>query len=293
MRERATMISPERLGLIAETSKAGGFGSCARNSAEAAAIATARIRRLGMPMRYCSMPMRWHIAVLALLLAPCAAAQTPPPTPTFSSTVDVVATPAEVARGQTLAPVEAVASRELDQFVPGAGFQGAIRLLSTVMNVPNGVSIKGGRAGQSGVQLDMATLVDPASGVARVALPDDAIESVSVLPNPYAVEYGRFSSGLVVIQSRRARDRWKFHANRFGPSIRSTNDGGLRFDGYSPRAEVGGPVVKDRVFLEQSAQVLYRIGDTASRAETEQRVTKAAGSFTRLDANVSRRHVLV
>src|SRR5436190_22977349 len=129
--------------------------------------------------------MGWCIAVLLLLSARYAAAQTPPAptsadplTPTFSSTIDVVATPADVAKGQTLAPVEAVASRELDQFVPGAGFQGAIRLLSTVMNVPNGVSIKGGRAGQSGVQLEMTTLVDPASGVARVALPDDAIESV-------------------------------------------------------------------------------------------------------------------
>src|SRR5437763_9867019 len=183
--------------------------------------------------------MTCRIAAILILLARCASAQTAPSstsspdqTPTFSSTVDVVATPADVAKGQTLAPVEAIASRELDQFVPGAGFQGAVRLLSTVMNVPGGVSIKGGRAGQAGVQLEMATLVDPASGVARVALPDDAIESVSVLPNPYAVEYGRFSSGLVVIQSRRARDQWKFHANRFGPSLRSTSDGGFRFDGY-------------------------------------------------------------
>src|SRR5205085_3829973 len=89
-------------------------------------------------LRYCSIPMRWRIAAVVLFMAPCAAAQTPAPPPTFSSTVDVVATPAEVAKGQTLAPVEAVASRELDQFVPGAGFQGATRPLSTLMTVPNG-----------------------------------------------------------------------------------------------------------------------------------------------------------
>src|SRR4051794_21192199 len=145
--------------------------------------------------------MGWRLAALLVLIARCAAAQPP----AFSSTVDVVATPDEAVKAQTLAPVEAIASRELDQFVPGAGFQGALRLLSTVMpTAGGGVSIKGGRAGQAGIQLGMATLVDPASGIARVALPDDAIESVSVLPNPYAVEYGRFSSGLVVIQSRRA-----------------------------------------------------------------------------------------
>src|SRR6185369_337386 len=139
--------------------------------------------------------------------------------------------------GQTLAPIEAIASRELDQFVPGQGFQGAVRMLSTVIPVAGGVSIKGGRPGQAGVQLGTTTLVDPASGVAQVPLPDDAIDSVTVLPNPYAVEYGRFSSGLVVIQSRRARDQWKFTMNRFGPSFRTTNDGGLRIDSFNPRME--------------------------------------------------------
>ena len=211
----------------------------------------------------------------------------------FADTIDVVGEATAAAKSQTLAPVEAIASRELDQFVPGQGFQGAIRLLSTVVPVAGGVSIKGGRPSQAGVQLGATTMVDPASGVARVALPDDAIESVSVLPNPYAVEYGRFSSGLVVIQSRRAREQWKFHMNRFGPSFRSSNDGGFRIDGYSPRLEVGGPLVKDRVYLEQSAQARYSIGDLSSRPETEQRVTKAFSSFTRLDANVSPRHLLV
>src|SRR5438552_2743020 len=182
-------------------------------------------------------------------------------TPKFSDTVDVVGAATPLSSGPTLAPVEAIASRELDQFVPSQGFQGAMRLLPTVLPVAGGVSIKGGRASQAGVQLEMATLVDPASGVARVALPDDAIESVSVLPNPYAVEYGRFSSGLVVIQSRRARDQWRFHANRFAPGIRSRNDSGLRIESFNPRFAVGGPLVKDRVFVEQSAQMRYSVGD--------------------------------
>ena len=238
-----------------------------------------------------------YVALLVFMGERKAAAQTPPQTPpaaaTFADTIDVVAPTTTVSSGQTLAPVEAIASRELDQFVPGAGFQGAIRILSTVISLPGGMSIKGGRPGQAGVQLGTTTLVDPASGIARVALPDDAIESVTVLPNPYAVEYGRFASGLVVIQSRRAREQWKFHANRFGPSLRSTNDSGVRIDGYNPRVEVGGPLVKDRVFLEQTAQARYSIGDLASRAENEQRVTKAFSSFTRVDANVSPRHLLV
>src|SRR5580765_1822696 len=170
----------------------------------------------------------------------------------FADTIDVVGETTAVSNGHTLAPVEAIASRELDQFVPGQGFQGAVRMLSNVIPVSGGVSIKGGRPGQAGVQLGTTTLVDPASGVAQVPLPDDAIESVTVLPNPYAVEYGRFSSGLVVIQSRRARDQWRFRANRFGPSIRNRSDGGWRIEGYSPRAEMSGPLVRDRLYLHQT-----------------------------------------
>lgn len=211
----------------------------------------------------------------------------------FTDTVDVVGTTATVSSAQTLAPVDAIASRELDQLVPGQGFAGAVRLLPSVLPTTGGVSIKGGRPGQAGVQLEMATLVDPASGLARVVLPDGAIESVNVLPNPYAVEYGRFASGLVVIQSRRARDQWKFRANRFGPGIRNRNDTGFRIESYNPRMEVGGPIVKDRVYLEQSLQARYTIGNLSSRPEDEQPVTKALSTFTRVDASVSPRHLLV
>ena len=52
-------------------------------------------------------------------------------------------------------------------------------------------------------------------------LPDDAIESVSVLPNPYAVEFGRFSSGVVVIQTRRAGDSWRLRINDIDPTFRT------------------------------------------------------------------------
>src|ERR1041385_2918842 len=121
--------------------------------------------------------MRQLATLVVVLFAPCALAQTPP---AFEDPIAVVATTTDVAKAATLAPVEAVASRELDQFVPGQGFQGAVRLLPNVMTVASGVSIKGGRPGQSGIQLETTTLVDPASGVARVALPDDAIESVAV-----------------------------------------------------------------------------------------------------------------
>ena len=218
------------------------------------------------------------------------------PIGTLSDTIDVVGTTTAASSGDTLAPVEAIASRELDQFVPGTGFQGAVRMLSTAMTLPNGTfSIKGGRPNQAGVQLGAATIVDPASAIAQVSLPDDAIDSVTVLPNPYAVEYGRFSSGLVVIQTHRAKDQWKFRINRFGPTFRNRRDQPFSFthiDAFGPRFATGGPLIKDRVFLEQTGQFRYSAGEVPSRPPDEERVSTSMSSFTRVDANVSPHHVL-
>lgn len=210
-------------------------------------------------------------------------------------TINVVAASEILTTGNTLAPAAAMASRELDPFVPGTGFQGAVNMFGSVMATPTGVNIKGGRPNQTGVQLGVATLVDPASAIAHIPLPDDAIESVTVMPNPYGVEYGRFLSGLVVIETRRAGDRWRFQGSRVIPTVRSARGELFRFrvDTFGPRFAAGGPIIRDRVFLEQTGQLRYSSSDVQSRPESELRISKYFSSFSRVDANLSPRHSLV
>lgn len=107
-----------------------------------------------------------------------------------SERVEVVAnTTALVPSTGTLAGGDALTGKELEEITGGGGFQSALRLLASVIEVPGGVSIKGGRPSQASVQLGPGAFVDPATGLSQVSLPDDAIDSVTVLPNPYAVEY--------------------------------------------------------------------------------------------------------
>src|SRR5919198_131430 len=214
----------------------------------------------------------------------------------IAQTVDVVGATAVVNEG-TLAPSDTIGSKELEQYAPGGGFHAALRLLASIIEVPGGLSIKGGRPSQASVQLGPSTLVNPTTGLTQVSLPDDAIDSVAVLPNPYAVEYGRFSSGLVVIQTRRAGDQWKIRLNNLDPTFRAKphqdlyNINGI--SGWGPRIETGGPLVRDRLFIEQTAQYRYAATDVASRPEDELRTSKWFSSFTRVDANLSPRHTLV
>ena len=214
----------------------------------------------------------------------------------IAQTVDVVAATPDGVNQETLARGDTIGGDELDQFAPTGGLQAKLRLLASIIEVPGGVSIKGGRPGQAGVQLGPGTLVDPSTGLTQVSLPDDAIDSVSVLPNPYAVEYGRFSSGLVVIQTRRAGDVWKVRINDVDPTFRAKRSSPIALLGvgwWAPRIAAGGPIIKSKLFVEQTAQFRYGAADVPSLPQDQLRISKWFSSFTRVDANLSPRHSLV
>ncbi len=215
---------------------------------------------------------------------------------TVSERVDVVASSPILPTTGTLTVSEGLTSKQLDELTAGGGLQAALRLLASVIEVPGGVSIKGGRPSQASVQLGPGAFVDPATGLNPVTLPDDAIDSVTVLPNPYSVEYGRFSSGLVLIRTRRASERWRTRLNNLDPAFRTRRGSPwhiLGISAFSPRVETGGPLIKDRFYLQQALQYRYRVNDVPSRPQSEVRTSQRFSSFTRLDANLNSRHSVI
>jgi len=71
--------------------------------------------------------------------------------------------PRIVSAADTLGSSDSITSHETDQLAAGSGLGGALRLLASVIEVPGGVSIKGGRPTQAGVQIGASTLTDPCS----------------------------------------------------------------------------------------------------------------------------------
>lgn len=196
----------------------------------------------------------------------------------------------------TLASSEAVEKKELEEIAPGGGVQSALKLIAGVIEVPGGVAIKGGRPSQAGMQLGPGMFVDASTGLSQGALPDDAIDTVTVLPNPYAVEFGRFSSGLVVIQTRRAADKWRIRLNQLDPSFLEARGALIHpvaISSFTPRVETGGPLFGGKLTLEHSMQFQYHAHDVASRPQTELVKAYRFSSFTRLDGKLSDKHSLV
>src|SRR5580765_6703035 len=215
----------------------------------------------------------------------------------ISQSVEVTAKSPVISNEGTVSQTETISGKEIETFTSGGGgLQATMRLLASVIEAPNGVSIRGGRPSQAGLQLGGVTMVDPSTGLSRVMLPDDAIESVSVLPHPYAVEFGRFSSGVVIIQTRRASDTWKLRINDFDPTFRTHRGSPVEIIGlgrWAPRLEVGGPIVKEKLFVQQAMQFIYNAADVPKISEDILHSSTSFSSFTRADANLNARHSLV
>ena len=210
--------------------------------------------------------------------------------------VEVVAPTPVVPQTGTISSSDSVSQQELEQISPGGGVQSALRLIAGVIEVPGGVAIKGGRPSQAGMQLGPGMFVDAATGLSQGSLPDDAIDSVTVLPNPYAVEFGRFSSGLIVVNTRRAADKWKTRLNQLDPSFRNkrhTFFDPVGISSFNPRFETGGPLIKNKLFLLESDQYRYRASEIPSLPQNDLVTSHRFSAFTRVDANLSPKHTLV
>lgn len=165
--------------------------------------------------------------------------------------------------------------------------ESALPLLPGIIRGPDGVNIKGGRPAQSSLQLDSINVSDPSTGNTVFTLPASGVESVEVLPNPYAVEFGRFTSGVTVIHPKRGGDTWEVAINNPFPAFHTKRGQPLQFTGirgFSPSLTVGGPLIPGRLFLAQSAQYRYSSADVRSRPETERDTRESLNAFTRLDA---------
>jgi hypothetical protein len=172
----------------------------------------------------------------------------------------------------------------------GDDFQSLLPLLPGVVRGADGrLRIKGGQPSQGALQVSSASLIDPSTGDFDLELPGQAVESVEVLSNPFAAEYGRFSTSITQLRTRRGTNAWEFKPGNLMPRLRKSLTGIRNFE---PRFSVRGPLVHDRFFLSQDFQFRYLSTPVRSlEGEPEIRV-RSFDSFTRFDSVLSSEHTL-
>jgi outer membrane receptor for ferrienterochelin and colicin len=194
------------------------------------------------------------------------------------------AAPAAQLKQSTLQTVPLVNERFLD----------ALPLVPGVVRGPDGqINVKGGRPSQSGMTVNSSNVTDPVTGDYAINLPIEAIESLNVITNPYAAEYGEFTAGVTSVETRQGADKWTFEAQNFFPRLRRRGGRSAGIEAFTPRFAFGGPLVKDKVSFFQSFE--YRHVRTpvenlpAMRRDTG---LESFDSFTRVDWDIDTKNHL-
>jgi hypothetical protein len=137
-------------------------------------------------------------------------------------------------------------------------FQDAITLVPGVVRGPDGLlNLKGARSSQSGMIVNSTNVTDPVTGESAINLPLEAVQSVEVLTNPYAAEYGEFTSGVTSVQTRSGSDKFHANATSLFPRMRRRGGSFVGIGAFTPRVTFSGPVIKDKLKFFQSFEYRF------------------------------------
>ena len=171
----------------------------------------------------------------------------------------------------------------------GDDFQSLLPLLPGVVRDADGrLRIKGGQPTQGALQVSSASLIDPSTGDFDLDLPAQSVQSVEVLANPFAAEFGRFSTSVTQINTRRGTNEWDTSIGNLVPRLR----GLTRVRAFEPRLSVRGPIKRDKVFFAQDTQFRYVATPVRSLPGEPEVDLRSFDSFTRIDGVLSARHAM-
>lgn len=137
-------------------------------------------------------------------------------------------------------------------------FQDALPMVPGVLRGPDGqLNMKGARAGQSAYMVNSADVTDPITGEFAFHLPLEAVQSVEVLTNPYAAEYGQFTGAVTSVQTRSGTEKFNVNAQSFFPRVRRRGGSFVGIEAFTPRVTFSGPINKDKLKFFQSFEYRF------------------------------------
>ncbi|HMX25145.1 MAG TPA: carboxypeptidase regulatory-like domain-containing protein [Blastocatellia bacterium] len=209
--------------------------------------------------------------------------------------VNVTATAATNTPEQTSSTPAELQSVTLKQ-LPNIGTQAAdyLPLIPGVVRSPQGeIHISGTGENRSAFVVNSADVTDPATGQFGMTVPVDSVQSINVFKTPYLAQYGRFTAGVVSVETKRGGDKWNFELNDPFPEFRYLNGHlrGLRT--ATPRIVFNGPLIKNRLFISNGTEYLIKKRQIQTLEYPNKEVkSESVNSFTQFDYLVSGTHTL-
>ena len=161
----------------------------------------------------------------------------------------------------------------------------ALPLVPGVLRSPGGgLVLSAAGEHRSSLIVNSADVTDPATGQFGLTVPIDSVESLNVYQSPFLSEYGRFTAGLVSVETRRGGDKWKWEINDPFPDfrIRSYQLRGLR--DATPRFNVEGPLIPGKLYFSEGLEYEIRKTEVFTLPfPNNQKLQEGVNSFAQLD----------
>jgi carboxypeptidase family protein len=206
--------------------------------------------------------------------------------------IDVKAAPSPVEQS---ASSSTSVSGQLARQLPGrpATVADALPLIPGVARSPGGgLQISGSGEHRSALLVNSADVTDPATGDFGLTVPIDSVDTLTVYQTPFLAEYGRFTAGLVSVETRRGSDQWKWELNDPFPDfrIRSYHMRGLA--DATPRLNFEGPLLPGRLYFSEGFEYAVRKTEVYTLPfPNDQTKQEDVNSFAQLDWVMSDRQL--
>ena len=135
----------------------------------------------------------------------------------------------------------------------------ALPLIPGVVRSPGGgLILSAAGEHRSALIVNSADVTDPATGQFGLTVPIDRVETLNFYQTPFLAEFGRFSAGLVSVETRRGGDQWKWELNDPFPDfrIRSYQVRGVR--DTTPRLNFEGPLIPGKLYFSEGFEYELR-----------------------------------
>jgi hypothetical protein len=168
--------------------------------------------------------------------------------------------------------------------------EGLLPLVPGVVRGPDGrINMKGAQATQAGWLVNSTNVTDPATGGQAISLPIDVVSSVQVISNPYDPEYGKFTGAVSSVATRTSNfDKFHFSVQNLAPRARDRDGSIVGIGGFTPRATITGPLIKDRLAFTQSFEYRFVRTPVESLPPLQRDTTlESFDSFSQFDLKIS------
>jgi hypothetical protein len=188
---------------------------------------------------------------------------------------------------EQVAPPATAVSGQLAKEMPNrpATVADALPLIPGVVREPGGaLRISDSPENRSALIVNSADVTDPDTGQFGLTIPMDSVETLNVYQTAFLAEYGRFTAGLVSVETKRGGDKWKWDLNDPFPEfrIRSWHLRGLKT--ATPRLNFEGPLVAGKLYLAEGFEYEIRKTEVYTLPfPRNQKYQEGLNSFTQLD----------